>query len=901
MSSSTCSDYTEQLNPACDLNQGSETGNKSQISAAQNTSLEAKDDIKDEAVVSNAAKILLATETQTTQKYYDKSGKLIEQDYLTNGSATEKDFYAYASSGTLSSITKKDSTGNVTKEVDKYDSTGKIANEVDKYSSGVLSTATKYDTTGKITTEVDKYDSTGKVKTEADKYDTTGKIIKEVDKYSSGILNTATKYDSTGKIIMEIDRYDTAGKIIKEVDNYYSRVLSTVTKYDATGKITTEVDKYDSTGKVKTEADKYDATGKIIKEVDKYSSGVLHTATKYDTTGKITTEVDKYNSAGTVAIEIDNYTKGAISKATLYNNDGSPSGKITYSTDVNNVTTISHYNAAGSITEKDYLWNGNLEKDFLSSGVLTEKDYLTNNVLTQKDYFTKGIITGSSLYSNGVLSQNVAYKYNSDISIEKTYTNPSGAILKKEYVTGNATDETDFYTNGVITEKDLSPAGYLKEKDYLTNGAVTKKAYYNNFKINNETDYLTNGVVTEKDYLSDGAVTEKDYLKNGAVSEKDYLYKNAVYEKDYLTNNVVTRKDSYSSGVITQSLLYDTKGNYTGKTAYLYNISTLTLLEEYQYNAAGVIKEHDYVNKGAIYEKDLLDSKMVATEKDYVSGGNTYEKDLVNANGVVTKKSYYDSKGSLITNTGISATDPSGTKVIQYGQPISWHSYLDYKQGDDSKKYVYDCGVAACENVLIETGALAKRGSTTVVNGVDQEESTVVNYAATHSLCDTSNSNPYYDGGTTGGSQAQILAGFGISAKAQYTTISGIADALKAGKAVIAEVSAEKLWGSGSTTYADHAITITGVDVNASDSSKIDGFYICDSGRGLASDSDRFISAGLMDSIFNFNYNNTTAGLAVFTDASDLLLTSGTSTSSVKQQLASIAASAYSQSATKAA
>ena len=131
------------------------------------------------------------------------------------------------------------------------------------------------------------------------------------------------------------------------------------------------------------------------------------------------------------------------------------------------------------------------------------------------------------------------------------------------------------------------------------------------------------------------------------------------------------------------------------------------------------------------------------------------------------------------------------------------HGSFDYRQGDDSKGYQYDCGLAACENVLIETGAFAKRSSSTLVKGVDQEESTVVNYAAANGLCATNAAGgAAYDGATTGGQQAQILAAFGISASGQYTTLTGIADALEANKGVIAEVSAEILWGAGSTTYA---------------------------------------------------------------------------------------------------
>ena len=71
----------------------------------------------------------------------------------------------------------------------------------------------------------------------------------------------------------------------------------------------------------------------------------------------------------------------------------------------------------------------------------------------------------------------------------------------------------------------------------------------------------------------------------------------------------------------------------------------------------------------------------------------------------------------------------------------------------------------------------------------------------------------------------------------------------------------------------DHAITITGVDVSSTNPSQIDGFYICDSGRGLASDADRFVSASLMAAAFDVN-DNDTAGLAVITNSSTQSLSS---------------------------
>jgi len=202
-------------------------------------------------------------------------------------------------------------------------------------------------------------------------------------------------------------------------------------------------------------------------------------------------------------------------------------------------------------------------------------------------------------------------------------------------------------------------------------------------------------------------------------------------------------------------------------------------------------------------------------------------------------------------------------------------SFLDYKQGDNNKGYNYDCGLASCENVLIETGVFAERSSANIVKGIDQEESTVVDYAAAHGLCST-NSSAYYNGLTNGTDLVQVLNHFGVSATNEYTTITGIANAIQDNECVITAVDASKLWGLGNDQGIDHFITITGVDYSATNSSQIDGFYICDSGRGLASDADRFISTSLMASVFDYaSYDGIAYGNAVITNESNSQSVSG--------------------------
>lgn len=86
----------------------------------------------------------MTTTTTIAKNIYDKTGKLIEQDHLTNGVVTEKDIYTYNSSGKLSVVSKYDASGKIT-EVDKYNSAGTIVTEIDKYTAGTIGTVTKYD------------------------------------------------------------------------------------------------------------------------------------------------------------------------------------------------------------------------------------------------------------------------------------------------------------------------------------------------------------------------------------------------------------------------------------------------------------------------------------------------------------------------------------------------------------------------------------------------------------------------------------------------------------------------------------------------------------------------------------------------------------------------------------
>ena len=252
---------------------------------------------------------------------------------------------------------------------------------------------------------------------------------------------------------------------------------------------------------------------------------------------------------------------------------------------------------------------------------------------------------------------------------------------------------------------------------------------------------------------------------------------------------------------------------------------------------------------------------------------------------MLTRNTYYDGNGNPITNsTGVVKTE-GGIQVTDYGQNDSWANSLDYSQGDNSRGFFSDCGLVACENVLIQEGLLSQKtgysptetslkGRWTYGSYNDTGESTVVNYAVANGLTDSSKSDSYLDGGTTACQQWDILKNFGVPSNEVYTSLTGIANAIMADQCVIAEVDAYKLWGIGSAGNVNHSVTVTGVAYDYTNPNQIDGFYICDSGAGMVygqSSADKFVSYSVMASSFDLSFGGT-AGLAIITDNAKQIL-----------------------------
>lgn len=291
------------------------------------------------------------------------------------------------------------------------------------------------------------------------------------------------------------------------------------------------------------------------------------------------------------------------------------------------------------------------------------------------------------------------------------------------------------------------------------------------------------------------------------------------------------------------------------------NIENLTLLGTANINATGnnlnnVLignSGNNYLNGGL--GRDTLigglgnDTYYLENNEDMVLESANQGTDTVVAGYSYTLGANIENLTLIGINTG-DIVNINGVNAVAYGDSDYWANYLDYAQGDNTQRYYGSCGIISCENVLIQAGKLSKKIDYNPWSEYDTQESSIVGLAISRGLC-TNSTNPYYSGGTTAYDQRDILASYGISSRAYVYTVEDLANAAKQGKGIIASIDAGLLWYNRASGI-NHAITVTGVAYNISDPNKIEGFYICDSGRGRTDDASRFISYSFMKSIFRY-------------------------------------------------
>ncbi len=189
---------------------------------------------------------------------------------------------------------------------------------------------------------------------------------------------------------------------------------------------------------------------------------------------------------------------------------------------------------------------------------------------------------------------------------------------------------------------------------------------------------------------------------------------------------------------------------------------------------------------------------------------------------------------------------PDGTVASVVGDPRGLSEYC-HMQGDNPYGFEGDCGLVAIEGVLAQYG-------------IQVDERTVIDHAVARGLCAITD-DPATSGGTSLHGQVEVLADFGVSARAaRGFGLEDYAAALEAGRGVIAEVNAGVLWDEPSYVengQPNHAITITGIARNAA-TSEVLGVFINDSGRDARG---QFVPASVFEAAAV-----DAGGLAVITD-----------------------------------
>ncbi|WP_299533923.1 calcium-binding protein [uncultured Herbaspirillum sp.] len=186
---------------------------------------------------------------------------------------------------------------------------------------------------------------------------------------------------------------------------------------------------------------------------------------------------------------------------------------------------------------------------------------------------------------------------------------------------------------------------------------------------------------------------------------------------------------------------------------------------------------------------------------------------------------------SLMDSTSAQAETINGKAVLVYGFPRNYD--LDYSQGDEVPGYKGTCGETSVANICI-------------MSGLQETEADVVKRAIANGWCRTQGSSDASRGGCNQYDQVNLLKSFGLQADFSYGYDQArLASLLKDGRGVLIAVNAGKLWGDPDYIEGgalNHVVTVTGVACDASNGDVL-GFYIADSGRGQASDANRYLSA----------------------------------------------------------
>lgn len=191
---------------------------------------------------------------------------------------------------------------------------------------------------------------------------------------------------------------------------------------------------------------------------------------------------------------------------------------------------------------------------------------------------------------------------------------------------------------------------------------------------------------------------------------------------------------------------------------------------------------------------------------------------------------------------------PDCEAAMVTGDPFGNACKMDFKQGDNPLNASGNCGLVSISNLLRRAG-------------FNSSEEDVTRYAIDSDLCEY---NPNGDAGNNGGTTIEmrrdILNRYGIASDIctphNGGSLQDIADAIDSGRGVLISVNAGELWecDDGSTPFwgkpvSNHCVAVTGIARNMA-TGEITGVYIADSGRGVAGDACRYITAEKFDEAY---------------------------------------------------
>ena len=210
-------------------------------------------------------------------------------------------------------------------------------------------------------------------------------------------------------------------------------------------------------------------------------------------------------------------------------------------------------------------------------------------------------------------------------------------------------------------------------------------------------------------------------------------------------------------------------------------------------------------------------------------------------NGEGDIPSFRDAFGDVELRTDIPGVD----RALIFGNPFELAENLSFTQGNNELGFHGDCGLASIANL----GVMA---------GKELSENDVALLADREGLC----ANEFFlpaeiRGGVDDGDILALMSRLDMPAHVESASEAGgspeaIASQVETGHLVTIGLNAGLFWNDPAYVdlgQANHQVCITGVCRDA-DTGKLAGFFICDTGRGLPEDANRFVSTELLEEAY---------------------------------------------------